>query len=100
MTSRGGPGLYRYARPVGWAAFASAPILLAALAVAVSRPDAPASLVGRAAWAAWIAAALAFVAAVLHERRSFTAARLVGASAALVVALFCAFLVWLSIVTR
>ncbi|HJL20523.1 MAG TPA: hypothetical protein RMH99_32950 [Sandaracinaceae bacterium LLY-WYZ-13_1] len=86
----------RYARAVGWAAFAGAPILLAALAVAVSRPGAPDSLVGHAAWAAWIAGALAFVASVLADRGGRNAARSVGALSALVVVGFCAFLVWLS----
>ena len=99
MSERGGPALLRYARPLGWAAFAAAPILLAALAVASSRPNAPASIVGHAAWAAWIAGALAFVGATLHERGSFTAARAIGAGAALVVVGFCGFLVWLAMAT-
>lgn len=85
-----------YFRALGFAALASAPILLATLAVAAARADAPSSLVTRALWVAWIAGALAFGAARLHQRGARGAARGVGAFAVLVVLSWSAFLVWLS----
>jgi hypothetical protein len=89
-----------YVRALGWAALASAPILLAALAVIASRPHAPASLVTHSAIAAWISGALAAVAAVLHGRGARTASRMVGGLAALVVIAMCSLLVWASIELR
>jgi len=86
----------RYLRALGWAAFAGAPVLIATLAVAASRPQAPGSLITRALWAGWIAGALAFVAALLHHRGAERPARVVGAFAGVVVALWLGFLVWLS----
>lgn len=86
----------RYARAAGWAAFAAAPILLSALAVAAARPHAPASLVTNAAWAAWIAGALAFVASMLAARGASAPARLVAGLCVLVVVGFSLFLVELS----
>jgi len=85
-----------YLRALGWAAFAGAPVLIATLAVAASRPQAPGSLVTRALWACWIAGALAFVAALLNHRGAARAARVVGAFSVVVVALWLGFLVWLS----
>lgn len=84
----------RYARPLGWAALAGAPILLAALAVVSSRPGAPASIVTHSAIAAWIAGTLAFGAALIHERGGLRVAKLAGALSAAVVIAFSSFLVW------
>ena len=57
-----------YARSIGWSAMAAAPILLAALAVLRGRAGVSASLFTHSAIAAWLAAALAFVASLLTER--------------------------------
>lgn len=88
-----------YFRALGFAALAGAPILLATLAVAASRPEAPASLLPRALWAAWLAAAVAFVAALLHHRGARRVAWGLGGFAVLVIAMWSAFLVWLSAAT-
>ena len=53
-------------------------------------------MVIKAAWAALIAAALGFGAAMLHARDATRAARMVAALAVAVVVGFCAFLVWVS----
>lgn len=83
----------RYARPLGWAALAGAPILLCALALVSARPSVPASIVTHAAIAAWIAGTLAFGAALIHARGGGRAAKLAGALSASVVLGFCGFLV-------
>ncbi len=86
----------RYARALGWAAFAAAPVLLATLAVASSRPSAPTALVGRSAWVAWIAAALAFAASILRSRDAVRPSRAVAGLAGLTVAAWCGLLVWIA----
>lgn len=84
----------RYARPLGWAALAAAPILLSALGLVTSRPGTPGSVVTSAAIAAWIAGTVAFGAALIHARGGARAARLAGALSALIVVGVCAFLVY------
>jgi hypothetical protein len=84
----------RYARPLGWAALAGAPILLAALAVVSARPGAPASIVTHSAIAAWIAGTLAFGAALIHARGGVRVAKIAGALSAAIVIAVSAFLVW------
>lgn len=90
------PRLLRYVRALGWAAFAAAPVLLATLAVASARPDAEQSLVGRSALVAWLASALAFAAALLHDRDAVRPSRAVAGLAALVVVGWLALLTWIS----
>lgn len=86
----------RYARALGWGSLAAAPVMLTSLAVAASSPWAPASIVSGAMWAAWIAGALAFSAALLGERGARTAARITGALSASIAAGFIALVVWSS----
>lgn len=88
-----------YFRALGFAALAGAPVLLATLAVAASRPDAPGSLLSKALWVAWLVGAIAFVAALIHHRGGERAARGLALFAGLVVAGWCGFLVWLSTVS-
>ncbi|MEZ4335238.1 MAG: hypothetical protein R3B82_01300 [Sandaracinaceae bacterium] len=88
-----------YFRALGFAALAGAPILLATLAVAASRPEAPVSLLPRALGAAWLAAAIAFMGALLHHRGARRPARALGGFAVLVIVLWSTFLVWLSAAT-
>ncbi len=83
-------------RALGWAALASAPALIATLAVVSTRPDAPGSLVTGALFVAWLAGTLAFFAALVHHRRGVRAARALAGLSAGVVALWSVFLVWLS----
>ena len=90
------PGLPPAFRALGWAVLAAAPILIAALATAVSRPTAPGRLLGQSAWAAVLAGGLAGLASILASRGALGAARRVGGLAFVVVAGFSAFLVWLS----
>ena len=85
-----------YFRALGFAALAGAPILLSTLAVAAARPEAPGSLIPRALWVAWLAAAIAFVGALLHHRGAHRPARALAGFAGLVIVLWSAFLVWLS----
>ena len=92
--------MMRYARALGWGALAAAPILLAALALVASRPNAPGSVFVNAMWAAWIAGALAIAAGVLAERGGRRAGRALGSLAGIVAIGFCIFLVWISIATR
>ena len=89
-----------YFRALGYAALAGAPILLATLAIMAARPAAPGSMLPKALVVAWLASALAFVAALVHHRGGPRAARAMAALAALVVAGWCGFLVWLSMATR
>lgn len=84
----------RYARPLGWAALAGAPILLTALALVASQPDTPASVITSAAIGAWIAGTLAFSAQLLHARRGSICARFVGGLATLLVVGACGLLVY------
>lgn len=86
----------RYARALGWAAFAAAPILLCALALVSARPDAPPSIVTWAAIASWVAGTLAFSASLLHRGGRRGAARAAGIGAASIVVLSLALLVWSS----
>ncbi|MFK7986524.1 MAG: hypothetical protein AB8I08_10860 [Sandaracinaceae bacterium] len=90
------PGLPPALRSLGWGVLAAAPILLAALATAVSRPSAPGRLVSQSAWAALLAGGLAAVAALLHTRGAHATAKRVAALAVVVVIGFSAFLVWLA----
>lgn len=90
----------RHARALGWAALAAAPVMLTALAVATSSPWAPRSVVGNAMWAAWIAGALAFSAALLADRGARTPARITGGLSALVAGSFIALCFWVSAVSR
>ncbi len=83
----------RYFRALGWGAFAAAPILLTALAFISARPHAPPSVVMHSAIAAWIAGTLAAVAALLAQRGARGAFRMAAVLSALVVLLFCGFLV-------
>ncbi|MCB9593865.1 MAG: hypothetical protein H6719_14115 [Sandaracinaceae bacterium] len=88
-----------YLRALGFAALAGAPVLLATLAVAATRPDAPGTLLPKALGVAWIAAAVAFVGALIHHRGGSRAARALGVFACLVVAGWCGFLLWVSAAT-
>lgn len=88
--------LLRYLHALGWAAFAAAPVLLATLAVASARPEAPPSLVSRSALVAWLASALAFAASLLHGRDAVRPSRAVAMLAALVVVGWLGMLVWIS----
>lgn len=84
----------RYARALGWAAFSAGPVLLTALALIASRPNAPESLITSAAIAGWVAGTLAFGASLLHQHGRRGMAKIGGAIAALVVIASCAFLAW------
>lgn len=86
-----------YLRALGWGALAAAPTLLVALAVVSSRPEAPASLVTRAALGAWIAGTLAFGAALVRERGGRRASVVLGALSGFVVAAVIGTLVWVAV---
>lgn len=90
------PRAQRYLRALGWAAFAAAPVLLATLAVASTRPAAPPSLIGRSALVAWLAGALAFAASILRAKDALRPSRAVGGLAVVTVCAWCALLVWIS----
>ena len=88
-----------YLRALGWAALASAPVLLATLAVASARPDAPVSLVPRSLWVAWLIGAVAFVGALTHHRGGERIARGLAVFAGVLVVAWAGFLVWLAAAT-
>lgn len=75
---------------------ASAPILLASLAVIATRADAPDTLITRSIFVAWLSGALAFFAALIDHRGGHRAARVLAVLSALVVGLWSLFVVWLS----
>ena len=89
-----------YFRALGYAALAGASCLVPRVATGRARAAAPGSTLRKAVGVAWLASALAFVAALVHHRGGPRAARAMAALAALVVAGWSGFLVWLSMATR